>query len=602
MPRKTPAARAPLGEGSAAGSTAGSDHAGSDVELDGADIAAAAGSGAAVAVWADEGVSDAESEQGAAEEEVADIGQGGALLAAAADYLALAQPVVNINEPVMAEALRAPGDVAEAMRGGIYQAPPPPGPPAVVYRAPAQLMSLLDAQRGANVGVGGRLHAFTPIQMEAYLKRSTRLPHVPTLSFMKSPRAPTAQTDLLQTIDTLCRYVGAYNHAHLSQEERTLLWMSTHFTDGAATAFRAALTDARALPSTTGIGREGSVLWRTLFNMVVLYDNPQSKQEAIEALRTLTWKGTVGKTHMHYCEVFKNYQALVAATALNPVATRAGALSWEQKFAYIHAALPDWARTRIRAAPEAVDTEADLWRMLYQHEPVDEKGSGRMFQMAAASKPPSAASSHLEDGWLQLPTEACCLPCEIPSYEEFQQWRPDVQRALFALMASNGKLLKCWRCQGNHRISTCLATPSLAEQQGQHFSTWPDVTPVGSSTPLTTGPLHPARPLSAPTMYVRPTINALPENSPDAVGRVERLEATMTTLANLVAALAQAPRVEPALMPIMALPAVPTPAPLLLVGHGIAPPGYIDVGVAPDGRTLWARADEEAPVPFEALN
>jgi hypothetical protein len=66
--------------------------------------------------------------------------------------------------------------------------------------------------------------------------------------------------------------------------------------------------------------------------------------------------------------------------------------------------------------------------------------------------------------------------------------------------------------------------------------------------------------------------------------------------------LAQAPRVEPALMPIMALPAVPTPAPLLLVGHGIAPPGYIDVGVAPDGRTLWARADEEAPVPFEALN
>ena len=185
----------------------------------------------------------------------------------------------------------------------------------------------------------------------------------------------------------------------------------------------------------------------------------------------------------------------------------------------LHPALPDWAKTRIRAAPEAVDTEADLWRMLYQHEPVDEKGSGRMFQMAAASTLPSAASSHLEKGWLQLPTEDCCLPCDMPSYEEFQQWRPDVQRALFALMASNGKLLKCWRCQGNHRISTCLATPSLAEQQGQHFSTWPDVTPVGSSTPLGTGPPHPARPSSAPTMYVRPTINALPENSPDAVGQ-----------------------------------------------------------------------------------
>ena len=56
---------------------------------------------------------------------------------------------------------------------------------------------------------------------------------------------------------------------------------------------------------------------------------------------------------------------------------------------------------------------------------------------------------------------------------------------------------------------------------------------------------------------------------------------------------------EPLPAPIMALP---TPAPLLLVGEGPGPPGYIGVGTSPDGRPLWARADEEDPVPFEALN
>ena len=136
--------------------------------------------------------------------------------------------------------------------------------------------------------------------------------------------------------------------------------------------------------------------------------------------------------------------------------------------------------------------------------------------------------------------------------------------------------------------------------------------PVGSSmpSPQAQGRFQPApapaRPLSAPTTYVRPTIHALAESAPEATARFDRLEATMTTLASLVAAMVQAPgfaaAASPPPAPLMALPTTPTPAPLLLVGHGTAPPGYIDVGVATDGRPLWARADEEDPVPFEALN
>ena len=439
----------------------------------------------------------------------------------------------------------------------------------------------------------------SPEQLQTYFRAAAKLVLVPSLIFNKAPRTPAAQTDLLQTIDTMCRYIAAFNQAHLSQEERVMLWLCTHFTDGAASAFRTAQAEARLIPSTTGIGR-ASVLYRTLYNMVVLYDNPQSQQEAYSALKTLKWLGTIAKTHLHFSEVFKNYQALVAATALNPVATRAGALSWEQKFAYIHAVLPAWAKDRIRVAPEAVDTEEDLWRMLYQHEPADDRAPGRLFQLEAGADIHSPRN------------EDFCLPCEMPSYDEWLHWRPEDQRALFALMASNGQEVRCWRCQGNHRMNTCLAPPSLPEQQGLHWREWTRVTPVGSSmpSPQAQGRFQPApapaRPLSAPTTYVRPTIHALAASVPEDTARFDRLEATMTTLASLFAAMVQAPGLAaaagPPPVPLMALPTTPTPAPLLLVGHGAAPPGYIDVGVATDGRPLWARADEEAPVPFEALN
>ena len=506
-----------------------------------------------------------------------EAGAGGGILGAAADYLLLAQPVQNID-PEQPAAPIQPAPMANIV-----------APQPVVQRMPpAQIMSLRVAQQGVNHGLehGGLAFPMNELRVRQYLKDASRLSHVASLVFTKAPRSPASQTELLQTLDTLCRYVGAYNQAHITQEERTLLWMATHFTEGAASAFRASLATARTQPSTTGIG-QGSVLWRALFHMVVMYDNPQSKQEGEELLKGLKWCGSVSSTEILFIEVFKNYQALVAATAGNPVATRAGNLSWEQKYGYIHAILPAWAKTRIRTSPETCDTEADLWRELYQHEPVSERGSGKMFQLGVEG---------------DTDDEATCLPCDPPSYEEYLQWRRNDQGVYALLLASNGKPLKCWRCGGNHRLNTCLALPSQPEQQGQHFSNWPSVPPVpaqaGISAPVPT-PL--ARPLSAPTMYVRPTINALSE---DALGgRFDRLEATVATLAGAVAAMVQAPRPAEAPLPaVMALPAPPTPAPLLLVGHGVAPPGYIDVGTAADGRPLWARADEEGPVAFEALN
>ena len=332
------------------------------------------------------GASDSENEAGA----------GGGILGAAADYLLLAQPVQNID-PEQPAAPIQPAPMANIV-----------APQPVVQRMPpAQIMSLRVAQQGVNHGLehGGLAFPMNELRVRQYLKEASRLSHVASSVFTKAPRSPASQTELLQTLDTLCRYVGAYNQAHITQEERTLLWMATHFTEGSASAFRASVATARTQPSTTGIG-QGSVLWRALFHMVVMYDNPQSKLEGSQLLKSLKWQGDVSRTQILFIEVFKNYQALVAATAGNPVATRAGNLSWEQKFGLIHAILPEWAKTRIRIAPMTFDTEEDLWKELYQHDPVDERGSGKMFQLGF-------------DG--DTDDEATCLPCDTPSYEEYLQ-------------------------------------------------------------------------------------------------------------------------------------------------------------------------------------
>jgi hypothetical protein len=104
-------------------------------------------------------------------------------------------------------------------------------------------------------------------------------------------------------------------------------------------------------------------------------------------------------------------------------------------------------------------------------------------------------------------------------------------------------------------------------------------------------PVPPASLFSAPVPYVRSTINALPAVSDGQMQEralYDRLESIVATLASMITTIVQANQgqlaiSEPLPAPIMALP---TPAPLLLVGEGPAPPGYIGVGTSPEGRPL----------------
>ena len=198
------------------------------------EVAAAVEAAGDVGDWA----SDSEDEAGA----------GGGLLGAAADYLLLAQTVPNIDpeQPV------APNQPAPMANIGAPQ-------PVVQRMPPGQIMSLRVAQQDANHGLehGGLAFPMNEIRLRQYLKDAIRLSHVASSVFIKVPRSPASQTELLQTLDTLCRYVGAYNQAHITQEERTLLWMGTHFTEGSSSAFRASVATARTQPSTTGIGQRG---------------------------------------------------------------------------------------------------------------------------------------------------------------------------------------------------------------------------------------------------------------------------------------------------------------------------------------------------------
>ena len=122
--------------------------------------------------------------------------------------------------------------------------------------------------------------------------------------------------------------------------------------------------------STTGIGR-GSVLYCTLLNMVALYDNPQAKREGINLLGSIRWQKTVTATHLHVDGIFLQYQALAAATANNPVATKAPTLTWELEYDLIHNVLPEWAKRLIVTSPDLFDSKPNLWAEIHHHEPAE---------------------------------------------------------------------------------------------------------------------------------------------------------------------------------------------------------------------------------------
>ena len=149
-----------------------------------------------------------------------------------------------------------------------------------VLRQPQQMMTLLTGQQAVNAGQvdGGLAQELGADALAAYLRPDGRLPVAATSQvFPAVQRGVGAQSALLKVIESLCRHLHAFKMCHLSQEERALLWVESFFTDTAKTAFGTAAAEARLQDSTTGIGR-GSVLYRTLLNMVALNDNPVTGQ------------------------------------------------------------------------------------------------------------------------------------------------------------------------------------------------------------------------------------------------------------------------------------------------------------------------------------
>ena len=457
----------------------------------------------------------------------------------------------------------------------------------VVLRNPVQLMPLVVGQQAVNDGQaeGGLAQELGADALAAYFRTDGRLPvAAASQMFSEAPRAMGAQAALLKVFESLCRHLRAYKMCHKSQEERAALWVESFFTNAAKTAFQTAAGAARLVDSTSGISR-GSVLYRTMLGMLALYDNPQARREGQIVLATLAWKENVTATQLHADAVFLQYQALAAATATNPAATKASALTWDREYDLLHAILPVWAKKVIVAYPELFDSRANLWIVLGRHEPAEAvpDKAGRLFAVADIEDHDEAArlEEEREKAWRFLLPPA--------HYGDF-----DPALALCAIMARNGEPLQCFRCKGNHRVVNCPEVPSQAEKDGQPRQLWRarPMPPAGMPPP-------PARPFAAPVPYVRPTINALTQSQEHA--RIEQLESTVASLANMMNAMVQDQPVQPetSSAPIMALS---TPAPPLLVGEGPAPPGYVGIGTSQDGRPLWARSEEEDPVAFEALN
>jgi len=75
----------------------------------------------------------------------------------------------------------------------------------------------------------------------------------------------------------------------------------------------------------------------------------------------------VTATHLHVDAIFLQYQALAAATANNPVATQAPALTWERDDDLIHNILSEWAKKLIVTSPDLFDSKPALWADCRHH-------------------------------------------------------------------------------------------------------------------------------------------------------------------------------------------------------------------------------------------
>ena len=219
----------------------------------------------------------------------------------------------------------------------------------VVLRNPVQFMPLVVGQQAVNDGAaeGGLAQELGVDALAEYFRTDGRLPvAVASQLFSAAPRAVGAQAALLKVLESLCRHLRAFKMCHKAQEERAALWVESFFIDAAKTAFQTATGDVRLIESTSGIGR-GSVLYSTMLNMLALYDNPQASRESQLVLATLAWKENVTATQLHVDAVFLQYQTLAAATANNPAATNAPALTWDREYDLIHGILPAWAKKLI---------------------------------------------------------------------------------------------------------------------------------------------------------------------------------------------------------------------------------------------------------------
>ena len=86
----------------------------------------------------------------------------------------------------------------------------------------------------------------------------------------------------------------------------------------------------------------------------------------------MTLNENVTATQLHVDAILLQYQALAAATANNPVATKAPALIWDREYELIHNILPVWAKKLIVSSPDLFDTRANLWAELHRHEPAQQ--------------------------------------------------------------------------------------------------------------------------------------------------------------------------------------------------------------------------------------
>lgn len=393
---------------------------------------------------------------------------------------------------------------------------------------------------------------------------------------------------------SMIRQIKNFSRCHRSYEGRTLVLAGTFFGGAAAQNWDTIIQTEEQAAEGNGIGEE-SVVYRSLRALLRLYSDPVAHETMQLQLSKLAWDPRgVAFNRAAWSKLMLAYDKVVGMTRHLPAASQLPEMTWAAWLADFKKRLPQWARKAITERPEHYNDVASFWVGLAKAEPARGQTGLRAMPEAIEATVPwrQAAFNMFQEGNLELAQAFLDADGHEDELPPVTATHLHAMASGAPLMASNGRPLRCWTCQGNHRRADCDGSGPLG--------------PGGRGGPgAPVVPRRETRPPQAPALFDRPGLNAVGQTyvsgftRPSTTSNDADLRASVHSLTMAVEA--QGAQLQ-SVLAALATPSAPSVAGLHQLGATatLAGPHVMVAASAPDGYVQVGRSNlasgEEVPV------